>query len=128
MLVYSVLTFAAIFPFADDMMTLFVDGGERQIVTNAALFMRINNYFYPILGVLCIFRYSIQGMGYSNLSMMSGVMEMIARSGVSLWLVPTFHFLGVCFGDPLAWVAADLFLIPCYLFVYSRLRRKLAAA
>ena len=51
---------------------------------------------------------------------------MMARSGVSLWLVPTFHFLGVCFGDPVAWIAADLFLIPAYIFVYRRLKHKLS--
>lgn len=120
MAVYSVITFVVIFPFADNLMMLFVDGSQREIVDLAARFMRINNYFYPILGLLCIFRYSIQGMGFSNLSMMSGVMEMVARSGVSLWLVPTFHFTGVCFGDPMAWLAADIFLIPAYLWVYRR--------
>ncbi len=124
MAVYSVFTFLVIFPFADNLMMLFVDGSQREIVDLAAQFMRINNYFYPILGLLCIFRYSIQGMGFSNLSMMSGVMEMVARSGVSLWLVPTFHFTGVCFGDPMAWLAADIFLIPAYLWVYRRTSAK----
>ena len=125
MAAYSVITFLIIFPFADHLMMLFVDGNQREIVDLAAQFMRINNYFYPILGLLCIFRYSIQGMGFSNLSMMSGVMEMVARSGVSLWLVPTFLFTGVCFGDPLAWLAADVFLIPAYLWVYRRTLRKM---
>lgn len=124
MLVYSVITLFIIYPFADEMMTLFVDRGESRIVVLAAQFMRINNYFYPVLGLLCIFRYSIQGLGYSTLSMASGVMEMLARSGVSLWLVPTFHFLGVCLGDPMAWVAADLFLLPAFWFIYKRLQRQ----
>ncbi len=124
MAIYSVVTFVVIYPFAGELMMLFVDSGQREIVSLAAQFMRINNYFYPILGLLCIFRYSIQGMGFSNLSMMSGVMEMIARSGVSLWLVPTFHFTGVCFGDPMAWLAADLFLIPAYLWVYRKTLRR----
>jgi Na+-driven multidrug efflux pump len=84
--------------------------------------MRIANYFYPVLGLLTILRYSIQGLGFSNLSMFSGVMEMIARCGVSLWLVPALGFLGVCFGDPIAWIAADLFLVPAYLYVYRRLK------
>ena len=88
MLIFFVFSFIVITPFADDMMTLFVDKGEAEVVTYAAEFMRIACYFYPCLGLLTIFRYSIQGLGYSNLSMMSGVMEMIARCGVSLWLVP----------------------------------------
>ena len=126
MLAYFVFTMLIIYPFADEMMMAFVDNSSASstaIVENAAMFMRIANYFYPVLGLLTILRYSIQGMGYSNLSMLSGVMEMIARCGVSLWIVPMFHFLGVCYGDPVAWVSADLFLIPAFIYVYRRLRK-----
>ena len=122
MLVYFVFTFAVIYPFADWMMRLFVDSGEEVVVEHAAEFMRIANYFYPVLGVLTILRYSIQGLGYSNLSMLSGVMEMIARCGVSIWLVPALAWTGVCFGDPVAWVMADFFLIPAFLWVQHRLK------
>ena len=125
MLVYFVITFIIIYPFADYMMMLFVDGSEKDVVSNAAMFMRIANYFYPALGLLTIFRYSIQGLGYSNLSMMSGVMEMIARCGVSLWIVPALKFTGVCYGDPVAWIMADIFLIPAFIWLYGHLKRKM---
>lgn len=126
MVVYFVITFLLIYPFADEMMMLFVDKGEAEVVTYAAQFMRIANYFYPCLGLLTILRYSIQGLGYSNLSMLSGVMEMIARCGVSLWLVPALAWTGVCFGDPVAWVMADLFLIPAFLWLYTHLKKEQA--
>ena len=122
--VYFLFTFLLIYPLADYMMMLFVDPSETEIIRNAALFMRIANYFYPALGILTILRYSIQGLGYSNLSMLSGVMEMIARCGVSLWLVPSLHFIGVCYGDPVAWSAADLFLIPAIYLLYHHLKKK----
>lgn len=124
MLVYFVFTALVIFPFADYMMELFVESGEQAVVANAAKMMRISCYFYPVLGMLTIFRYSIQGLGYSNLSMLSGVMEMIARCGVSLWLVPVFAFTGVCFGDPVAWIFADLFLFPAFFLLYRHLKKK----
>lgn len=124
MLIYFVFTFALIYPFADWMMRLFVDSGESEVVGRAAQFMRIANYFYPALGILTILRYSIQGLGFSNLSMLSGVMEMIARCGVSLWLVPALAWTGVCLGDPVAWIMADLFLIPAFLWVQRRLRKQ----
>jgi hypothetical protein len=57
--------------------------------------------------------------------MLSGVMEMIARCGVSIWIVPALHFLGVCYGDPMAWMAADLFLVPTMILIYRRLKTKL---
>ncbi len=124
MLVYFVFTALVIFPFAGYMMELFVDGGSQAVADNAAMLMRISCFFYPVLGLLSILRYSIQGLGYSNLSMLSGVMEMIARSGVSLWLVPAFGFLGVCYGDPMAWVFADIFLVPGFLLLYKHLKKK----
>lgn len=124
MLVYFVFTALVIFPFADYMMELFVESGEQAVVANAAKMMRISCYFYPALGMLTIFRYSIQGLGYSNLSMLSGVMEMIARCGVSLWLVPAFAFTGVCFGDPVAWIFADMFLFPAFFLLYRHLKKK----
>ena len=124
MLVYFVFTALVIFPFADYMMELFVESGEQAVVANAAKMMRISCYFYPALGMLTIFRYSIQGLDYSNLSMLSGVMEMIARCGVSLWLVPVFAFTGVCFGDPVAWIFADMFLFPAFFLLYRHLKKK----
>ena len=126
MVIFFVFSFIVITPFADDMMTLFVDKGEAEVVTYAAQFMRIACYFYPCLGLLTIFRYSIQGLGYSNLSMMSGVMEMIARCGVSLWLVPAFAWTGVCYGDPVAWVMADMFLLPAFWWLFRHLKKRTA--
>lgn len=121
MLVYFVITFAVIFPFSDEMMALFVDSSQRQIIDLASQYMRISNYFYPVLGMLTIFRYSIQGLGYSTLSLMSGVMEMLARCAVSIWMVPAMGFMGVCLGDPAAWCAADLFLFPAMYFLLRHL-------
>ena len=73
------------------------------------------------LGTLCVFRYSLQGVGKTKLSMWSGVSELVARCAVSLFLVPAIGFLGVCIGDPAAWVAADCFLVPTFLVVLKRL-------
>lgn len=128
MLVYFVFTLIVIGLFADEMMLMFVKSAESEIISNAAMYMRISSYFFPVLGILTIFRYSLQGLGFSNLSMLSGVMEMIARCGVSLWLVPAFLFLGVCYGDPTAWIAADLFLVPAVVIVYKRLKKRMAKA
>lgn len=85
--------------------------------------MHISVIFFPVLGLLCILRYTIQGAGYTNLAMLSGVSEMIARTLVSLFAVPAWGYFAVCFGDPTAWVFADLFLIPAFIYVYGRIKR-----
>lgn len=124
LMVYFAITIVLIVPFADNMMMLFVNQGEHEVITHAARLIRIANWFYPALATLSLLRYSIQGLGYSNLSMMSGVMEMIARCGVSIWIVPMFAWTGVCYADPVAWMMADVFLIPAFFWLMRHLRKK----
>jgi len=52
--------------------------------------------------------------------MVAGVMEMAARSLTGIWLVPAFGFAGAAYGNPLAWLFADVFLVPAY-FICRRL-------
>ena len=101
---------------------LFVEASEVEILKDAELFLHISVSFFPILGLLCILRYTIQGVGYTNLAMLSGVSEMIARTLVSIYAVPVYGYIAVCFGDPTAWLAADLFLIPAFIYVYRKLK------
>ena len=126
---YFVVTALLIQPFADNMMSLFVESGNKAVTSKAAMLMRIACWFYPALGALTVLRYSIQGLGWSRLAVCSGIMEMFARGGVSLWLVPSIHYLGVCYGDPVAWLAADCFLIPAMTWLYFKgVPRQLARA
>ena len=96
---------------------------NSQILKDTELFLHISVSFFPVLGLLCILRYSIQGVGFTNLAMLSGVSEMIARIMVSLYAVPILGYLAVCFGDPTAWIFAVIFLIPAFIYVYGRIKR-----
>lgn len=123
MIIYWAFTFAVLMAGARTFALLFVEATELEILKDTELFLHISVSFFPILGLLCILRYTIQGAGYTNLAMLSGVSEMIARVLVSLYAVPAFGYLAVCFGDPTAWIAAVMFLIPAFIFVYRRLLR-----
>lgn len=124
MSVYALLTWIILMLGSRLLALLFVEPSEIEILGHTEQFLHISSYFFPAVGLLCILRYAIQGVGFSNLAMLSGVSEMIARIMVSLYAVPAFGFLGVCFGDPMAWVAADLFLIPAFGYVYKKIKRK----
>lgn len=122
MLLYTVFTFVLLMAGAKNFALIFVEPTETEILRDTELFLHVACSFFPALGLLCILRYTIQGVGFTNLAMFSGVAEMIARIAVSLYAVPAFGFLAVCFGDPMAWVAADLFLIPAFACVYKRIK------
>lgn len=122
MIVYVAAVAIILWGFSEKFVLLFVDPSETEIIADAALFLHISVSFFPVLGLLCILRYSIQGAGYTKLAMFSGVSEMIARILVSVVAVPLWGFWAVCFGDLTAWVFADAFLIPAFIYVYRRLR------
>ena len=122
MLVYSVAIAIVMWGLADKFALLFISPDETEIMKDTVLFLHINTSFFILLGSLSILRYTIQGAGYTRLAMFSGVSEMVARVLVSLFLVPAWKFWGVCFGDPTAWLFANLFLVPAFIYVYRRLK------
>lgn len=122
MFVYVAAINIIIWCFAEKFALLFIDPSETEVIKDTALFLHINLSFFPLLGSLIILRYTIQGAGYTKLAMFSGVSEMVARIMVSLVVVPLFGYLGVCYGDPTAWLFANLFLTPAFIYVYRRLK------
>lgn len=121
-LVYWVFTFCVLMFGSRELALLFVDASETEILKDTALFLHISVSFFPVLGLLCILRYTIQGAGFTNLAMLSGVSEMVARVLVSVWAVPAFGYVAVCCGDSTAWIFADAFLIPAFLYVYKKIK------
>lgn len=122
--VYSVLACAFLSFFGKNVALLFLDSGEAEILTNAQTFLRVNSAAYLLLLCVNVFRFCIQGMGYSLFAILAGVFEMVARSVMGFGFVPKFGFFAVCFANPLAWLMADLFLIPAYALCLRRVKRR----
>lgn len=112
---YSVLAFAVTWFFGTELVSLFVSGeGGAELIELAQQYMLVVVLFYPLLTLVNVVRFMIQGMGFSAFAIIAGVMEMIARSLAGIVLVPVWGFIGAALGGPLAWVFADLFLVPAY--------------
>ena len=121
---YSLCAFVVMYFFGTNFAQLFVSTKEIEILNNARQMLIINSAFYVPLAFVNIIRFMIQGMGYSTFAILAGVFEMVARTLAGLVLVPRLGFLGACFSNPMAWVAADLFLIPAYIHVRRKLNRQ----
>lgn len=102
---------------------LFVDSSEQQIIRQVSWFLAANSAFYFPLALVNIVRFTIQGLGFSRFAIFAGVCEMVARSFVAMAFVPLFGYAAICLASPAAWILADLFLIPAYLYVMGKLRR-----
>lgn len=121
---YSIFCYVVLQLYARHIALFFVHESEIEILDKVYEFLSISCLFYIPLGLLCLLRYSIQGLGFSRLAMFSGFFEMVDRIAISIYLVPLLGFTGVCYGDPSAWIAADIFLIPAYWYVYSVLKKR----
>lgn len=124
---YSVFAFVVLH-FTDRLLIgLFVESAEAAIISNAQRFLFWNSVFYLLLGTLIVYRYSIQGLGFSALAMFAGVAEMVARMLVGFCLVGPIGYLAACIASPVAWAFACAFLIPAYFWAVRRLEVQFAA-
>lgn len=120
--VYSILAFLAMLVYAQPCCLVFLNASETEILALAAQYLVYTAAFFIPLMLVNVVRFAIQGMGFSILAVTAGVMELIGRALTGLFLVPRLGFTGACLGSPLAWVAADAFLIPACVICIRRLK------
>lgn len=106
---------------------LFIDGSETEIIALAQQYINAGSYFYLILSLLFVLRNALQGLGYSLTAMTAGVFELIARGIMGFGFVNTIGYAAACVANPVAWIAADVFLIPAYIIVSRKVKRSLSS-
>ena len=116
---YSVLCMGIYWFFGEPLAQLFLDSGETAVIESARTMMVLVSLFYPLLTAVNVVRNVIQGMGFGQLAMTAGLLELIGRTAVAFVLVPAFGFVGACFASPAAWLLADGFLLPAFLHCYK---------
>lgn len=124
---YSCAAFLLAVFVGDNFVQLFVSGGGDELIRMAHEFMMVQVAFYPLLTLVNVVRFMIQGMGFSSFAVIAGVLEMVARAFTGIFLVPVFGFVGVMMGSPIAWILADAFLIPAYFCCKKTLMSKVHA-
>ena len=77
-----------------------------------------------VLYLLHIYRSALQGMGDTVMPFVSGLFELVMRLGV-VHIAPAFlGQFGIYLAEPLAWLGADLVLLPSYHLRLRRLSRR----
>ena len=107
---------AVMFIFGRVIIGLFIeDTAEAEAAIEIAMeFLRIMAGALPILYVLHVVRSALQGMGDTVMPMVSGLAECVMRTGSAIALPPLIGGSGVFWAEVLAWVGADVILIPSY--------------
>lgn len=126
-MVYSVLAYFVAALWGQPLMMLFLDTREThltEILELSRQFLMMNMLFFPALLWVNLYRFTIQGMGFSKIAVVAGVMELAARGLLAAVLVPHLGFTAVSWANPAAWIMADIFLIPVYFYTMKLLKRR----
>lgn len=122
-IIYGIVIGIVVIVFGRQMSMIFVDGSERAVLDASRDMLFYSGFFYWILGILIIVRLCVQGLGYSGRAVLSGVVEMIARTVVSILCVPVWGFLAICFTDQAAWVTAVCYIVPMCIYCLKKVEK-----
>lgn len=117
------------FVFGKSIVSSFISGTPQEIeqaVGIACEFLYIMSAGLPILYILHIYRSTLQGLGNTLCPMLSGLGELIMRIGCALLLPRVMGYQGLFWAEIMAWIGADLFLIPGYYLTCRRIKKRLA--
>ena len=114
---------AAMLIFGRSILSLFIENSGTNALDIAVEFLTIMACCLPILYVLYVYRSALQGMGNTIMPMVSGIAEFVMRTGAALILPGLIGYSGLFWAEVLAWIGADLILIPSYYGMYKQLSK-----
>ncbi|AEF81954.1 MATE family efflux transporter [Leadbettera azotonutricia] len=97
--------------FGKALVSLFVKDNAEALEMGRQYLLYIG-YSVFILGIMLVFRSSLQGLGRPFAPILCGVMETIMSILAAFVLIPQLGFTGLCLVNPLSWLASG---IPLYI-------------
>ena len=80
---------------------------------------------YVSLGMILIFRNTLQGMGCSLVPLLGGAMETVSRIFTAVFLADWFGYKGACFASGITWTITGVMLLVYYVYeIRARLKGK----
>lgn len=108
--------------FAELLVSLYVKPNETEVIQYSLEFIRIQAWFFPFLGWIWLYNSTVKGMGKINISMVSSVVELCSKIGLSLLLPIWIGTTGIWFAAPIGYI---LGIIPLLIYYYSGRWKKL---
>ncbi len=124
-IIYTIITGVLMIIFAKDSVQIFLENTAENAVAiqSGARFLQIQALFFTVLSLLMVFRNVLQGMGYPLIPFTAGVVEMILRILVAIFLTGWLGFDGASLSHPIAWIGATVLLAVEYIRIIRRLKK-----
>ena len=111
------------FCFGGTLASFFIGADAPQVVEYAQIFLSVNGSLYWVLGLLFVYRFTLQGLGNGTVPTIAGIMELIMRAIGGIFLVDMLGFTGAAISNPLAWIGACIPLSIAYYYEIRKLGR-----
>ncbi len=125
-IVISILSSIFIFLSGESLVRWFIsdqDAHLETIVDMSVQYLFISAYFFPFLGLIWLYNNTLRGMGEVPIPLISGIVELIAKVGLSILLGMMFGYIGVWYAGPVGWA---LGLIPSFIEYHRGRWKRLA--
>ena len=110
----NLLMCAGIILLRHPIVTLFFANPSDEIFSYANGYLLTVAPFYWLLGLLAVYRTSIQSMQNGTAPFAACMIELVMRLAATIGLTAAIGYMGVCLASPLAWAGACGLLIPVY--------------
>lgn len=117
----SIIAAVVLFVFGKSLSTLFISSDQIEALNYSKQYLNTVAIFLPILGMLFIYRNSLQGIGDAFIPMMAGVAELVARVIVAFTLPSFIGYIGICLASPFAWIGATIPMAIKYRILIKRM-------
>ncbi len=119
---FCLMVSVIIYLFASQLMGIFVEAGEEQIIAEGVKYLRIEGTFYFGIGCLFLLYGYYRGIQRAEMSFVLTVISLGTRVALAYLLAPTrFGVAAIWWAIPIGWILADI----AGLLYYKRAFRKI---
>ncbi|SFD15684.1 MATE family efflux transporter [Ruminococcus albus] len=77
---------------------------KEYIINTACQYTHFNMPFYFVLGIIFVFRHSLQSVKIKLMPTLSSFIELVGKIIVSFWLAPKIGYKAIIIAEPISWV------------------------
>ena len=121
--IFSVTVSALVFVFSPQLMLIFVDAGEAEIIAEGVRYLRTEGAFYCGIGCLFLLYGLYRALGKPSMSVVLTVISLGTRVALAYLLsaIPAIGVVGIWWSVPIGWFLADAVGIGYYLLHKDKL-------
>lgn len=100
-----VLISVLVYSFGPQMIQVFIDAQEAEVIRRGVEYMRTVSLFYVVFGIMGVFNGVLRGAGDTTITMITVTVDLAARVAAAYWLVtiPSVSYRGTWWAIPVGW-------------------------